>query len=225
MPAVTVHHLEQSRSHRILWLLAELGVDYTLKVYPRDPKTMRAPAALRDLHPLGKAPVVTLDALVLAESGAIIEHLVDTFGQGRLRPAPGTPEAVQYRYWLHYAEGSLMPPQLVKLIFDQVKKAPLPFFIKPIAKAIASKVNAAFTGPELAAHGAFIEATLGAQPWFAGAEFSAADVQMSYPVLALVEGGRSAAALPNAKAWLDRIKARPAYQEAERRGGPNGIPG
>lgn len=225
MSTITVHHLENSRSHRILWLLEELGVPYTLKVYPRDPKTMRAPAALRALHPLGKAPVVTIDDLVLAESGAIIEHLIDTVGGGRLRPTAGTPEAVQYRYFMHYAEGSLMPPQLVKLVFEQVKKAPLPFFIKPIAKAIASKVNAAFIGPELAAHGAFLEDTLGAQPWFAGTEFSAADVQMSYPVLALVEGGRSSEPLPHCRAWLAKLKARPAWQAAEAKGGPNGIPG
>lgn len=225
MPAITVHHLENSRSHRILWLLEELGVPYTLKVYPRDPKTMRAPAELRALHPLGKAPVVSVDDLLLAESGAIIEHLVDTLGGGRLRPEAGSAEAVQYRYFMHYAEGSLMAPQLVHLVMDQVKKAPLPFFIKPIAKAIANKVHGAFTGPELAAHGAFLEATLGAQPWFAGAEFSAADVQMSYPVLALVEGSRSGDPLPHSRAWLAKVKARAGWQAAEAKGGPNGIPG
>ncbi|MBK8265469.1 MAG: glutathione S-transferase [Nannocystis sp.] len=223
---LTVHHLERSRSHRILWLLEELAIEYKLEIYQRDPKTMRAPPSLRALHPLGKAPLVTVDGLVLAESGAILEHLVERFGEGRLRPAAGSPEAVQYRYWLHYAEGSLMPPLLVRLITETLKKAPAPFFIRPLVRAIAGKIDAGFTSAELAAHSGFIEEALAKQPWFAGAAFSAADVQMSYPVMALVEGGRGGgAAMPNASAWLARIKARPAYQAAELRGGPNGSPG
>ncbi len=122
MPQIIVHHLENSRSTRVLWLLEELEEAYTLKVYPRDPRTSRAPAELRELHPLGKAPIVTLDDLVLAESGAILEHLLDSLGQGRLRPPQGTPAAVQCRYWLHFAEGSLMPPLLLALIFGKLSR-------------------------------------------------------------------------------------------------------
>ncbi len=222
MPTITVHHLENSRSHRVLWLLEELGLDYDIVEYARDPRTMRAPPELRQLHPLGKAPVVTIDDVVLAESGAIIEHFVELAGQ--LAPPSGTPEHRRYRYWLHYAEGSLMSPLLVRLIFDQISNAKLPFFVKPIAKGIVDKVESNFTRPELQNHFAFIEAELDGRPYFAGDDFSAADIQMSYAVQAGVARARLGD-LPNASAWLARIQQRPAYQRAEQRGGANEIPG
>ena len=131
-----VHHLNNSRSQRILWLLEELGLPYEIVKYQRDPQTMLAPPELRRVHPLGKSPVVTVDGLTLAESGAIIETLVERYGDVRLAPPPGSPEAVRYRYWLHYAEGSAMPPLLLKLIFDRIGSAKMPFFAKPVAKGI-----------------------------------------------------------------------------------------
>jgi len=130
---IIVHHLNNSRSQRILWLLEELGLEYEIKKYQRDPKTMLAPPELRAVHPLGKSPVVQDGDTIVAESGAIIEYLVGRYGDGRLAPAPGSPERLRYTYFLHYAEGSAMPPLLLKLVFDRVGSTPAPFFVRPIA--------------------------------------------------------------------------------------------
>ena len=219
---IVVHHLNNSRSQRVLWLLEELELPYEIVHYQRDPQTMLAPASLRAVHPLGKSPVVTTDdGLTLAESGAIVETLIERFGNGRLAPAPGTPDAVRYRYWLHFAEGSAMPPLLLKLVFDKVASAPMPFFVKPIARGISAKVLGSFVLPNLQRQLDFMEAELATRPWFAGAEFSAADIQMSFPVeAALVRAGAN---WPKAAAFLAKVKARPAYQRAINRGGPNEI--
>lgn len=215
---ITVHHLERSRSQRVLWLLEELGLEYELEVYERDPKTMLGPPELRKVHPLGKSPIVTDGDRTLAESGAILDYLVTAHGGGRLRPEPGTPERLRYDYWLHYAEGSAMPPLLLSLVFQQVKaRAPWP--VKPIAKGIADKVLADFVRPQLELHFDWVESELGKSTWFAGEELSAADIQMSYPVeahAARIKG----ASRPNMAAWLERVRARPAYQRALERGGP-----
>ena len=149
---ITVHHLNNSRSQRVLWLLEELGLPYEIKRYERDPKTMLAPASLREIHPLGKSPVITDGELTLAESGAIIEYLVGRYGNGRLRPALDTPEHLRYTYWLHYAEGSAMPPLLLKLIFDQIEKSPMLFFVRPIARSITNRVKSSFIEPQIAQH-------------------------------------------------------------------------
>ncbi|MCY7391956.1 MAG: glutathione S-transferase, partial [Leptolyngbyaceae cyanobacterium CAN_BIN12] len=141
---ITVHHLNNSRSQRILWLLEELGLEYDIKYYDRDPKTMLAPASLRQVHPLGKSPVITDGALTVAESGAIIEYLVDRYGEGQFSPVPNTPERLRYTYWLHYAEGSAMPPLLLKLVFDLIEQQPMPFFVKPIARLITSQTKSSF---------------------------------------------------------------------------------
>lgn len=177
-----VHHLNNSRSQRILWLLEELGVPYEIKFYERDKETMLAPASLKKIHPLGKSPVVTDGETVLAESGAIIEYLVDKYGEGKFKPKAGTPEALRYTYWLHYAEGSAMPPLLLSLVFMKIETAPMPFFIKPIAKTISAKVKKDFTKPQLKTHFDYIESELTKNKWFAGSEFSAADIQMSFPL-------------------------------------------
>ena len=140
---ITVHHLNNSRSQRVLWLLEELGLEYRIEAYQRDAQTMLAPASLRAVHPLGKSPVVTDDDLTLAESGAIVETLIERHGRGRLAPAIDSPERLRYRYWLHYAEGSAMPPLLLKLVFDKIEASKMPFFAKPIAKAIAQKASKA----------------------------------------------------------------------------------
>jgi len=216
---ITVHHLNNSRSQRVLWLLEELGLPYEIKHYQRDAKTNLAPPELRQVHPLGKSPVITDDGLTVAESGAILEYLVDTYGQGRLKPT-GTQDLLHYRYYLHFAEGSAMPPLLMKLIFNKIKRAPMPFFVKPIAKGIADKVLTSFVQPNIDAQLKFLEAELAARPWFAGAEMSAADVQMSFPLEAAAARGGAMDGYPKIKAFLERIHARPAYKKALERGGP-----
>jgi glutathione S-transferase len=217
---ITVHHLNNSRSQRVLWLLEELELPYEIVHYQRDPKTMLAPPELRAVHPLGKSPVVTVDGLTLAESGAILETLAERHGNGRMAPAAGTPEHLRYRYWMHYAEGSAMPPLLLKLVFDQIEKAKMPFFAKPIAKAIAGKAKTSFIGPNIKTHLDFMEAELGKSEWFAGNDFSAADIQMSFPVEAAKARGGLDATRPRLMAYLARIHARPAYLRALERGGP-----
>ena len=218
---LTVHHLNNSRSQRILWLLEELALPYEIVRYQRDSKTMLAPPELRRVHPLGKSPVVTTDdGLTLAESGAIIETVVERYGQGQLAPVAGTPEALRYRYWLHYAEGSAMPPLLLKLVFDKIENTPMPFFVKPIAKAISGKAKSGFITPQIATHLDFMEAELGKSLWFAGDTFTGADIQMSFPVEAAQSRGGLNASRPKLMAYLERIHARPAYQRALERGGP-----
>lgn len=218
---LTVHHLNNSRSQRILWLLEELALPYEIVRYQRDAKTMLAPPELRRVHPLGKSPVVTTDdGLTLAESGAIIETVVERYGQGQLAPAAGTPEALRYRYWLHYAEGSAMPPLLLKLVFDKIENTPMPFFVKPIAKAISGKAKSGFITPQITTHLDFMEAELGKSLWFAGDTFTGADIQMSFPVEAAQSRGGLNASRPKLMAYLERIHARPAYQRALERGGP-----
>ena len=217
---IIVHHLNNSRSQRVLWLLEELAVPYEVKRYERDPKTMLAPPELRKVHPLGKSPVIGDGPRTVAESGAIIEYLVETHGGGRLQPPAGSDERLRWRYWLHYAEGSAMPPLLMSLVFAKVRSAPSPFFVKPVAKAIADKVMDGFVTPQITTHLQFMESELGRSTWFAGEDFSAADVQMSFPVEAAAARGGLDAKYPRLQAFLQRIHARPAYQRALAKGGP-----
>jgi glutathione S-transferase len=217
---ITVHHLNNSRSQRVLWLLEELGVPYEIRKYQRDAKTMLAPPELLQVHPLGKSPVITDDGTTVAESGAIVEYLVERYGNGRLAPAIGTPERLRWRYWLHFAEGSAMPPLLLKLIFEKIPQSPMPFFVKPIARGLCAKVLALMVEPNLKRQLDFMEGELGRSEWFAGAEFSAADVQMSFPVEAAAQRAGLDASRPKLMALLKRIHARPAYQAALVRGGP-----
>lgn len=216
---ITVHHLDNSRSQRILWLLEELGEPYEIRRYQRDPKTMLAPPELRAVHPLGKSPVLSDGGLVLAESGAIVEYLADRYAAGTLIPAHGTPARLRCNYWLHYAEGSAMPPLLLKLVFRRVVAAPMPFFVKPIAKGIARKVQRGFVDPQLKLHLDYLESELGDGEWFAGAAFSVADIQLSFPLEAFAARGGLDAGYPRLSAFLQRIHARPAYQRALERGG------
>jgi len=215
---ITVHHLNNSRSQRILWLLEELGVEYQIKRYERDPQTMLAPPELRAIHPLGKSPVVTDGELTLAESGAIIDYLANRYGP-HLLPAPESPERLRCTYWLHYAEGSAMSPLLLKLVFDKVESSPMPFFIKPIARGIAQKVKGAFVTPQLKLHLDYLEGELGKSTWFAGEALSAADIQMSFPLEAAAARAGLDASRPRLMAFLERIHARPAYQRALEKGG------
>jgi len=216
---ITVHHLNNSRSQRILWLLEELGLEYDIKRYQRDARTMLAPPELKAVHPLGKSPVVSVDGMTLAESGAIIEYLSERYGAGKLAPAPSSPERIPYLYWLHFAEGTAMSPLLLKLIFDRIKGPQTPFLVRPIARAIADKVLGLMVLPNLKRHLDFMEETLAQSEWFAGGTFSSADIQMSFPV----EASRLRAGLdegrPRLMAWLRRIHERPAYKRALERGG------
>ena len=216
---ITVHHLNNSRSQRVLWLLEELGLPYEIKHYQRNPTTNLAPPELLQVHPLGKSPVVTDGDATVAETGAIVEYLVDKAG-GRLRPAPGTAEHRRYVYWLHFAEGSAMTPLLLTLILGRIRKAG-PFFVRPITRKIADTVSGSFVTPNIQRQLAFMEGELSQRAWFAGGEFSAADVQMSFPLeVAMVRGGLGAAKHPRLVEWLARIHSRAAYQTALERGGP-----
>jgi glutathione S-transferase len=217
---ITVHHLENSRSQRVLWLLDELALPYAVKRYARDPQTMLAPPELASVHPLGKSPVITDGDITVAESGAIVEYLLDAHGNGRLRPPQGTPEQRRFTYWLHFSEGSAMPPLLMKLVFDKVRGAPVPFFIKPVVKGIADKVTSSFIAPNLQRQLDFMEAELASRPWFAGQDFTAADIQMSFPLEAAAARAGLNASRPRLMDWLERIHARPAYQRALQAGGP-----
>jgi glutathione S-transferase len=216
---IVVHHLNNSRSQRILWLLEELGLPYEIKRYKRDLQTMLAPTSLREVHPLGKSPVITDGELTLAESGAIIEYLIERYGNGRLVPALGSSEHLRYTYWLHYAEGSAMPPLLLKLIFDKIEQNPMPFFVRPIVWAIVSRVKSLLIAPQIAQHLDYMEAEIGKSTWFAGDEFTAADIQMSFPLEAAATRAGLNASRPKLMAFLHRIHTRPAYQKALERGG------
>jgi len=217
---LTVHHLNNSRSQRILWLLEELELPYEVKRYQRDARTMLAPPELIAVHPLGKSPVLTDDGLTIAESGAIIEYLVERYGHGRLVPPAGSPDRLRYTYWLHFAEGSAMPPLLLKLICDRLTTGPMPFFVKPIARGIAGNIRKVLVDPNLKRQLDFMESELGQRAWFAGAEFSAADIQMSFPIEAAQARAGLDASRPKLIEFLARIRARPAYRRALEKGGP-----
>ncbi|MEK8031776.1 glutathione S-transferase [Ideonella sp. DXS29W] len=217
---LTVHHLNNSRSQRVLWLLEELELPYEIRHYQRDPNTMLAPPELKAVHPLGKSPVLTDGGVTVAESGAIIEYLLDSYGEGLLRPAAGTSERLRFTYWLHFAEGSAMNPLLMKLVFNRIMTAPMPFFAKPIAKGIAKKVLSSFVDPNIQSQLDYMEAELGRSEWFAGRQFTAADIQMSFPLEAAAQRAGLGANRPKLAAFLKRIHARPAYQRALQRGGP-----
>jgi glutathione S-transferase len=217
---IVVHHLNNSRSQRILWLLEELGLDYEIVKYLRDPATNLAPASVRDVHPLGKLPVIRDRELLLAESGAIIQYLLDRYSDGRLMPAPDSAERIRFLYWMHYAEGSAMPALLLKVVFDQIEAGPVPFFIRPVTRGLSRAVKQRLVQPQIERHLDFLEAELGSAPYFAGDSLTAADIQLSFPL----EGAAARAGLdsrrPRLMAWLERIHARPAYRRAVERGGP-----
>mgnify|MGYP006399402455 FL=1 len=215
---IKIHHLEDSRSQRILWLLEELGLDYEVIRYERDPETRLAPDALRAVHPLGKSPILEEDDIIVAETGAIIEYVIETHGGGRLKPAKGTPEARAWTYWMHYAEGSAMPPLLMKLVFQMLPQN-ANALVRPMVKAIASRTQDSFIDPRVREHVEFWNSSLAPTGWFAGDAFTAADIIMSFPLEAAAD--RSIAGqYPNISGFLTRIHERPAYQRALERGGP-----
>ena len=223
---ITVHHLEFSRSQRVLWLLEELGLPYQIKIYPRDPKTKLAPAELKRVHPLGKSPVITDGDLVVAESGAILEYLVERYGAqapaalGSLTPASGSDAHFQQRFWMHYAEGSLMNWLVMKLVFMTIPTQPMPFFVRPIARQLCAQVQKKLIDPNLVNATAFIEKHLASHTWFTGERIALADFQMSFAVEALLSRGGGLSQSPHLQRYRDQLQARPAYQRALEKGGP-----
>jgi Glutathione S-transferase len=220
---LTLHHLNQSRSHRVIWALEELALPYEIVRYQRE-KTMLAPELLKKVHPLGKSPVIEDNGLVLAESGAILEYLQETYdGESRLKPQDPA-DKVQYRFWLHYAEGSLMPLLLMKLVFNSLGKPPVPFGLRTIGKALGQGVQKAYLNRQLETHARFIESHLAQNRWFAGDALSMADIQMSFPIYALLARG-GIDNLPHTRAWKEKVEALPAWQKTLEQGGPLTLPG
>ena len=218
---VTLHHLENSRSQRILWLLEELGIEYEIKLYKRDPKTNLAPDELKAIHPLGKSPLITDGGKVIAESAVIVNYLIRNYDKdGRFTTAPDSEAAQQNEYWLHFAEGSLMPYLVMSLVFTKVKTAPMPFFVRPVAKGIADQVMKSFISPNVENSLRFIEDHLSKNMWFSGDEMSAADFQMIFPLEAAMTRSGIASKLPAINAWVKKVHALPAYQNALKKGGP-----
>ena len=215
---LVVHHLENSRSQRVLWLLEELGLPYEIKRYERDPKTNLAPASLKAVHPMGKSPVITDAGHVIAETGAIVDYIVTRLGGGRLMPAPGTDLHLRYVYWTHFAEGTLMGPLVMRLLLSTASKR-APFFVRPVAKAIEKGLNQAYLGPLIESALDLVEAELSKSEFLAGRDLTAADVMLSFPLEAAGSRG-GLGERPHIKNWLARIHARPAYKTALEKGGP-----
>ena len=220
---ITVHHLNNSRSQRVLWMLEELEVPYQIKRYQRE-STMLAPDALKKVHPLGKSPVITDENRVIAESGAILEYLAERYDAENRLKLNDEDERLQSRYWLHYAEGSLMPLLVMKLIFGQMGKAPVPWLLRPVGAAFGKGVQKAFLDKQLKPHMQMIEQHLAANPWFAGQRFSIADIQMSFPLLALARRA-GLEQMPASQKWLQTVQQRAAWQRAIDQGGELSLPG
>lgn len=220
---LTLHHLNQSRSQRVIWALEELSVPYQIVRYQRE-KTMMAPPSLKKVHPLGKSPVIEDNGLILAESGAILEYLQETYDPQSLLKPQDAANKIQYRFWLHYAEGSLMPLLLMKLVFASLGKPPIPFGMRSLGKVLGGGVQKAWLNPQLETHARYIESHLSENSWFAGEQLSMADIQMIYPVFALLARG-GIDNLPHTQAWKKRVEMRPAWQRAIQQGGPLDIPG
>ncbi|NKI36601.1 glutathione S-transferase [Wenzhouxiangella sp. XN79A] len=216
---ITLHHLEDSRSQRILWMLEELGVEYEIHYYERDPETNLAPPELKAVHPLGKSPVIVDGDRTFAESAVILEYLARTYGGGDWAPEFGDPGYWTFQYWMHYGEASLMPPLLLKLVFSKLRQPPVPLLIRPISSKIADQVDRAFTDPQIATHFEYVDGFLTDHEWFGGSSISAADVQMSFPLEAARMRAVKAGQYPQIDAWLKRVHARPAYLRALEAGG------
>jgi glutathione S-transferase len=202
---LVVHHLNDSRSQRILWLAEELGAPYEIKHYARDATTRLAPPELKAVNPLGKSPTITDDGLTLLESGAIVDYMTRKYGGGRLAPKPGTAEYEAYNQWLHYAEGSAMLPLMLNLYVSRLGEAGAP--LRPRIES------------ETENHLGYVDASLKGRDWLVGNDLTAADVQMSFVGEIAVMSGRGEQ-FPSIKAWVDRFQARPAYRRALEKGGP-----
>ncbi len=215
-----VHHLNNSRSQRVLWLLEELGVPYEIVPHTRFGRNDQAPPEVAKIHKLGKLPIVIDGEVTIAESGAVMTYLVERYGSGRMWPQPGTPERLRCLYWMHYAEGSGMQPLLLKVIFDRIEAARLPFYLRPVVRALSRGVKASFVTPQLKLHLDFMEAELAKSEWFAGDEITVADLQMSFVLQAAEAYGGLDESRPHLLSLLRRIERRPAWLRSIERGGP-----
>ncbi len=220
---ITLHHLEDSRSHRVVWLLEELGCDYEIVQYERRGSGL-APRELREVHPLGKSPVITHEGRTIAESGAIFEYLLDAFDEGILRPEYGTDAHLRYRYWLHFAEGTAMPPLLLKLVMKRLENVGPPV-IRQIVRAVSKKAQSSYVDREIDLRAGFVESELAESDWLVDGAFGAADVMMSFPIQGMLARGEAAERYPRMKAFVERIEARDAYRRAVARGGELAITG
>ncbi len=217
---ITVHHLEQSRSQRILWLLEELGVPYDIYHYKRDEKTSLAPPELFKVHPLGKSPVIDDNGRVVAETGTIVEYLIGKYGAGQFRPVVGTDAEIDYLYWIHFAEGTAMPPLVMSLVLSRIAETPMPFFVKPIAKQISNRLREVMVDRHVPNHLDLFEKTLGSNEFLIGNDLTGADIMMSFPIEAAALRADAGKGRPNLSAWVKRIQSRPAYLTALEKGGP-----
>jgi glutathione S-transferase len=217
---IVVHHLENSRSQRVLWLLEELGLAYEVKRYERDKKTNLAPKELLKVHPTGKSPVIDDDGAVIAETGAIVEHIIEERGNGRLQPQRGAPDWRRYRYWMHAAEGSYMPPLVLTLMLNRMETAPMPFFAKPIARKLTGAVREGYLNHTIAGLFGYLDAELGKSAFLVGNELTGADIMMSFPAEAMLQRGPDALKTPRIRTYVEKLHARPAYKRALERGGP-----
>lgn len=213
---ITLYVLKQSRAQRIAWLLEELNLDYQIEVFDRDSKTKLAPTEMRKIHPLGKSPMIKDGDLVLAESGAIVEYLIQKYGNGRLAISADQPEYVHYLHWLHYAEGSLILPLILQLVFRKIDNSPMPFFVKPIAKKITGQVRKSFIEPQLKLHFDYVEQALNGKSYFVGEQLTGADFMMGFPIQA-VKNSEIFAHSPNIRAYVERIENTESYLRAEQK--------
>ena len=214
---ITVHHLNNSRSQRVLWLLEELALPYEIKRYQRNAKTMLAPPELLAVHPLGKSPVITDGGRTVAETGAIMDYIVSRYGDGRMGPPADENGRLRYTYWLHFAEGSAMPPMVMTLLFSEIPKR-VPFPLRPFATLIGRGVTQGYLRPTIDKQLDLMEAELGKSAWFAGPDITAADVMLSFPLEAA--GSRHGlTGHPKLTAWVAAVHARPAYRRALEKGG------
>ncbi len=219
---ITVHHLEYSQSFRILWLLEELNVDYELKLYERDKKTSLAPAEYKAISPLGTAPAITHNGVNLSESNAIMDYILDLHPSDTLRPNATSEDRARYLFWLHASQGSLMPVLLISMMFRIIPEK-VPFFLKPIIKPVLNMANKGFSLPRLMALIEKAEADLGNAEWFGGANLTAADISMCYPMESMRANGVINSKHPNCLAWLERVNASESYQLAKKKDGKPSI--
>ena len=214
---LTLHHLEYSQSYRVLWLLEELDIEYELKLYDRDPKTMLAPSAYKAVSPLGTAPVITDGDITLAETSAILDYILDLHPNTDMRPDANAGNRAQYLFWFHASQGSLMPLTLMSSLF-KVMTTRMPFFLKPMANLMSKGLTTGFIRPRMQALLAEAESALGKSDYFAGDDISLADILMSYPIQALHENG-ALKDYPNCVKWVKQIEARPGFQSAKEKDG------
>lgn len=215
---ITLHHLDHSRSQRVIWFLEELQIPWQMVTWQRE-RTMLAPEGLKEIHPLGKAPIIKDNNRVIAESAVILEYLQERYDPlNRFKPSHSE-SFYDYRYWMHYAEGSLMPLLMIQLVLGKLGAAPVPWLLRPMGRALAKGIQHKWLNGQLMTHARFLEQHVARQPWFAGEQFSVADIQMSYPVLALLARNESAH-FPALVAWRNRIQEREAFQIAIAKGGP-----